>query len=233
MRRFTLGLTLATILTPGCELATSFDGYSARRDALDASMGDGAIGDAARETGTDAGHDASVDVGVVPDALVMHDAGTDAPMFLDTGSDGCVVDAVATCAGRCGSVTDPVCGFPVNCGNPCVLPQTCGGGAGPTFCGCVANAISTTCSGHCGVIDDNCGTPVDCGNPCTGHDTCGGGGIPHACGCTVTGNACAGTACGDATNNCGGVVHCDTCFGSTPVCHPECDRCLSSTASCP
>ena len=39
--------------------------------------------------------------------------------------------------------------------------------------------------------------------------------------------------CGAVSDNCGGTVECDSCFGATPVCHLACDMCLSTTASCP
>ena len=221
-----MGLAIGTMISiSGCELATSFDGYSAARDAQPSL-------DAGRDAGvSDAGRDSALDVGVV-DAFVVDAFVVDTGPRADTGVDSCVVNVVTTCAHRCGSVVDSVCGVSVNCGDLCVLPETCGGGAGPTYCGCVADPMSATCSGRCGPVTNNCGTRVDCGNPCVAPQSCGGGGTVSVCGCTVVGDACAGTACGTAVNNCGGTEQCDSCSGSRR-CDRRCDLCLSPTESCP
>ncbi len=79
-------------------------------------------------------------------------AGADAgvPNVCGTGNglnpDGASTCAPQTCADQgvtCGPAGDG-CGHPIDCGNPCVLPQTCGG-AKPGVCGC---------SGVCGQIPD-------------------------------------------------------------------------------
>ncbi len=127
----------------------------------------------------------------------------------------CVPDAKSkTCAGvECGIVKNN-CGHDVDCGNPCVAPQTCGGGAAKNKCGCTPSG--SPCNGvDCGNLPNSCGVLVACG--CTGSNTCGGGGVSGKCGCTPT-NPCTGGKCGTFSNGCGGTVTCgcsapNTCGG--------------------
>lgn len=187
------------------------------------------------------------DTGVsTPDAGSVSDTGVDADHELpdlgvpdawhstDAGRDTCTVDVATTCAGRCGPVTDPVCGVSIDCPDACVAPETCNGGGTPTFCGCTDEPNATTCSGHCGTVANNCGTLIDCGDPCTGFDTCGGGSAgPHVCGCTPVASPCAGQfPCGTGDDGCGNYPVCDSCPASRH-CDTSCNFCLYAGGQCP
>jgi hypothetical protein len=70
----------------------------------------------------------------------------------------------------------------VDCGNPCVAPQTCGGGGAANQCGCTPDPDPCTTLGYeCGTAPDGCGAKVDCagcgGNICKNH-ICQCGGLP-------------------------------------------------------
>lgn len=140
------------------------------------------------------------------------------------------------CQGRCGLVRDQ-CGRLINCG-PCA--PVCGDGIcdPPEWNTCIDDCGSQcspipVCGLRCGLVDDGCGFYIDCG-PCNGQ--CGNGACevgesnatcPEDCpapGCVSTG--CNG-GCGSMVDNCGQLLSCGTCGGSSQcpqpngVCEPD------------
>jgi hypothetical protein len=134
----------------------------------------------------------------------------------------CVPLTCAAYPGVCGQQSDGCAGLTADC-NPCVSPQTCGGGGAPGQCGTpVVSCVPMTCAAYpniCGVQSDGCGgLTADC-NPCTAPLTCGGAGVAGMCGSPPAGGCTpltcavypAGT-CGPQSDGCGGLTSdCNPC----------------------
>lgn len=79
----------------------------------------------------------------------------------------------------------------------------------------VAPSAAADHLGHGDFAYTNCCTDAACAAP----QTCGGGGVAGTCGCTPdNAAACAGRACGAATNNCGQTVACGEVCNADQVC---------------
>jgi hypothetical protein len=162
----------------------------------------------------------------------------------------------ATCAGKCGSVTN-TCKKVVDCG-PCTCDPPCGAcercsGTTCAACAlccdavccdqadaichratgacCVPESAAQTCDGKCGTVANTCGVEVDCG-PCRCDPACA---VCQICdeqtGQCVEDPAQAGTCCDGTAGVCSGGVCtlCDTYPNS--VCDPATGAC-ECTATC-
>jgi hypothetical protein len=121
------------------------------------------------------------------------------------------------CGTKCVALTDPTYG----CGATTCDSSTCpAAGTGTLVCQGTTCVIGTCgagtkkCGGNCAPTDANngCGDPTRC-TACAANETCTGTPVT-SCQC-VPNNvaACAGKACGSATNNCGQVIPCtNTCI---------------------
>lgn len=137
----------------------------------------------------------------------------------------CVIGTCTAGTKACGQLCVPTdanngCADSGRC-TSCANGEQCVGA--PSTCQCVPESPSVTCAAKaCGAAVNNCGQTIQCPDTCSqlgaGY-TCNGGNVgPNSCGCVAdNAAACAGKACGSATNNCGQVVQCpDTCSALGP-----------------
>jgi hypothetical protein len=209
IRTVTLGgLVVVASITTGCLDVAPIDGRYGCRSADDcpagwvcavpemrcrarASDADAASRDAGPTT-SDASFDGGRDASIAHDAgaddtgdAASDDAGTDAAISPDAGTDACTPDVAATCAGRCGNIVDARCGQLVDCGDPCVGSDSCGGGGTPGVCGCTPSG--DPCAGVvCGMELDSCGNGVLCNTCSVIHPVC----HPECGMCLVSGAEC-------------------------------------------
>ena len=134
----------------------------------------------------------------------------------------CVPQTCAGYPGMCGVQSDGCGGVTPYC-NPCVSPQTCGGGGMAGVCGsppaptCTPLTCAAYPTGTCGQQSDGCGSlTADC-MPCVPPQTCGGGGTAGQCGTPPVG-ACVPKTCADYPSACG--QQSDGCGGLTASCNP-------------
>lgn len=95
-----------------------------------------------------------------------------------TSGGGASCQSKVTCqsiGAECGIINDDGCGKPMNCGNNCNFPLTCGGGSlGQFKCGCTPKTC-VDLEKNCGDIDNGCGKSINCG-------TCDKNRYQHDCG---------------------------------------------------
>ncbi len=139
---------------------------------------------------------------------------------------GCVRSTCGSDA--CGVISDN-CEGTIDCGDPCTMGTTCGGGGTPHLCGC---PTEVSCGvRNCGTIPDGCGGAETCGGACPMGQSCGGGNggnkMANVC---AAGMACmpqvchVGNDCGLISDGCSAVLDCGNCMpgkscGADHMCH--------------
>jgi hypothetical protein len=152
----------------------------------------------------------TVNCGTCPDSTVC-----------DAVSHTCVTAFTASCAGKCGPISNGQGGI-VQCGS-CPPGQACGAGGVPSVCApskpreCAAVGVECgPLTSQCGAAQLNCG---DCpsGQVCRSNGTCGNPCTPITC-------EQAGAQCGFVSDGCGKLLNCGACSnGST--CNPNTNQC--------
>ena len=148
-----------------------------------------------------------------------------------------LIDSCADEGADCGFIGNG-CGGVIDCDmetGGCMNGEICGLG-GPQQCGapptCTPTAPAVACAGKCGIVSNGCGTEVNGGVidctamfPCPMGETCGGSGVANQCGsggsvCQTIpqATACAGKACGAASDGCTGSYTCGSGCSTGQAC---------------
>jgi hypothetical protein len=110
----------------------------------------------------------------------------------------------------CGTISDG-CGGTLECGDSCVAPEACGGGAAANQCGCQPD-LAACGAKECGTAQDGCGHAVQCGSnsgQCSANKECSSA---QACVCKADQSAFCAGKCGTSLQTPDGcTVNCGPC----------------------